>query len=334
MWWPWSNPLYAKAHAPIFRPIVDPGPDPQVVRPLVVDQDYVTVRLKSLRIVNVRKGVDRFYGCVHGFIALLDRRVGVAEFHTISTSEQLKRLDLSDTHRVADQDIPLLKNAPYRGDLHLELGLFSVQSSDLTEPYLNLLGSITKAAGVGLLQTALSFAAPLKTGIDLLVGAKAMELEVGVNTEPKNLATGTYLVMRAPSPQSNIKAEELQFTASGELKDGTGKMIDDHPYMVFTVEAAVVRNDWFLIPEIKIAHDKMMEALRANKPSEVTKDHLPYFRRVCLTCPDLLDNHSQAIVAEQEKKVKEILRPTRASQHQYPTWSLEDLDPFGVKSKA
>jgi hypothetical protein len=326
-WWRWSNVLYDSAPASILQPIQ--FATAPASRALVVDDDYVSVRLRSLRIVNTRKGITSFYGCVHSFIALLDQRAGgVSEFHVVSTADHLKQLDGASVHRVKVDDIPLLSNVPYRGDLHLELGLFSMKEDDLAKPYLDLLQSITNAAGVGILKTALSFASPVKTGIDLLVGAKAVELEVGIKTSPQTISAGAFVIFRPASKAVNFKAGTITVNDNGELEDGSRTVIDNCPYLIYTVEASSVRNDWFTIPDIKNAHDKMMDALRESRFTDVEKTYLPHFKLVCLTCPDLLDKHAQAIVGAEEKRVKDILGATRVARIERPGWSLEELNPF------
>jgi hypothetical protein len=281
-----------------------------------------------MRVVNVRKGVSKFYGCVHSFISLLDRRTGTAEFHVVSTPDKLKDLDAQNVNQVVTRDIPLLENVPYRGGLHIQLGLFSVQSANLVAPYLNLLESLSNAAGVGIVQTALAFAGPIKAGIDLLVGAIAMELEVGLNTAPPKLRTETYLLMRDRKREINLS--ELRVKENRELEDATGTLITDSPYLVVTIEASETRPDWFEIPNIKKAHDDLVRTIENGKLKEAEQEAFPYFRRVCLTSPDLLFEHAKNLAAQEQHKMREVLRPMQTRSKRIQTWSLQELNPFNA----
>jgi hypothetical protein len=320
----WKGSVSEKGESPIFQRINFPGGPPQ--RQLVVDGDYVSVRLQAMRIVNVRKGISKFYGCVHSFVSLLDQRSGgIAEFHVVSTPDKLKDLDAQNVNRVVTQDIPLLTNVPYRGGLHLQLGLFSVKSTDLVAPYLSLLESLSSVAGVGFVQTALTLSNPIKSGIDLLFGAKAIELEVGVNESPATPDTGTYVLMRAPG---NMDVAQLQINANKDIEDQAKHLISDYPYLIFSIDASNKRDDWFHIPDIKAAHDELMEALRRNKLKEAEQEIFPHFRRICLTSPDLLLRHAMSIADEEEKRMKTVLKPMRTARRELDTWSLKDVDPF------
>jgi hypothetical protein len=50
-----------------------------------------------------------------------------------------------------------------------------------------------------------------------------------------------------------------------------------------------------------------MTAVKKNKLTEVEKELFPHFKRVCLTSPDLLEEHAEALVMVQENKLKKVM---------------------------
>jgi hypothetical protein len=321
----WLGDKAAHSQAPnlILKPCAVKGE--AASRQLIIDKDYVQVRLRRIRIVYDRKGTKRYYGCVHSHASLLHARGGNAVFQMVTTPNELKNLDSGSVSRVIISDIPLLKAVPYRGDFLLELGLLSLESEgvDLVAPYLDLLGDMAETAGVGLVHQALSFAQPIQTGFNLLTGAgKKVELEVGIKSGIDR--TGTWLLMRGP--------EELKsrLTLNAELQpvDDKGKPVEGYPYLVFSVEASDSRPDFLDIPEIRAAHTALMNSIMANDLNRAEKEDMPYFRRSCLVSPDLLLDHARALVKNQEDRMKLALGTRQVSAAEIKTWSLQDISPF------
>jgi len=67
-----------------------PEPVPQNDVPL---ETYLTVTLKSMRVVNVRRGLTKFYGVVHSFAAVPHASGDMAQFNKVVSPNQLKELD-------------------------------------------------------------------------------------------------------------------------------------------------------------------------------------------------------------------------------------------------
>jgi hypothetical protein len=241
------------AETPVSQPIV--VANEAASHPVLPNKHYVTVWLRSMRITHTRFGTDKYHGCVHSFISLLDMRQGTAEFHVISTPEKVRNVDAQSTDGVVTQDIPLLESVPYRGGLRVQLGLFSIKAGDLTAPYLNMLDDLSGAAGVGFVRQALQFVNPIKNGINLLLGGgRDVKLDVGVNKGFPAPSTGTFLVMRAPSDKINV--DKLTLNNNLEVIDDEKKLVKEYPYLVFSVATSDTRDNWFAIPEIKyVAED-------------------------------------------------------------------------------
>ena len=200
------------------------------------DTAYVTLTLRSLRIVDVRKGLKRFYGTVHSWASVSHRDQGRAEFQVLTTPSELKDADSTHLDRVISMERPLLGPTPYRGGgLDLELGLFSVVSADLAGPFLNVLESMSKAAGVTFVSTALPFVGPLTEGIALLIGSSGESiLEIGIakQWEP---TTGYYAIIRVP--RGTLQESAVRVGDDQRLVNEHGDAIADYPYVVFSIEA-------------------------------------------------------------------------------------------------
>src|ERR1039458_8954350 len=90
--------------------------------PVVANASYLNIFLKSARVVNVRKGLNTFYGVVHSFMRLPHRSQKVAEFNVVTTPTALQNIS-ARVDRVVQLNHRLLGPAPYvDGDLEIELG--------------------------------------------------------------------------------------------------------------------------------------------------------------------------------------------------------------------
>ena len=247
---------------------------------------YLNIFLKSARVVNVRKGLTNFYGVVHSFMKLPHRSQQTAEFNVVTTPAALKDVD-SRIDRIVQINHRLLGPAPYvDGDLEIEVGLFSVPSSDLAAPYLSLLENLSTTAGVSFISSALPFAGPILEGVKLLTGGNKAVLEIGLSITEPQPKQGYCVVMRAPKKAvllSQLKLDPSDF----RLLDLNGEPIADYPYLVLEVQAQPQRPDWFKIPDLSKAYGRIQELYREG--SDDTNAALQVFRRTALTCNDLIE---------------------------------------------
>ena len=247
---------------------------------------YLNIFLKSARVVDVRKGLTTFYGVVHSFMKLPHRSLGTAEFNVVTTPDDLKNVD-ARVDRVVQVNQRLLGPTPYvGGDLEIEVGLFSVPSSDLAAPYLSLLKSLSNAAGVAFMTSALPFAGPILEGVKLLTGGQGTTLEIGLSMTEPAPRQGYCVVMRAPKnavPVSNLKLDPSDF----RLLDSKGQPIAQYPYLVLEVQSSSKRDDWFQIPDLAKAYSRVQALYREGNDKD-TEAALQMFRRVAKTCNDLL----------------------------------------------
>ena len=127
----WRHVVEERTRDWTFSPVGAPG--------AAVDAEsaYLNVFLDSMRVVHIRKGLQRFYGTVSSYCALPHRSNGTAEFFVVNTPTHLKDASPSELARVLNLKTRLLGPVPYRGgDLQLQVGLFSIGAGDLSGPYL------------------------------------------------------------------------------------------------------------------------------------------------------------------------------------------------------
>lgn len=295
----------------------DKTPDGLQHMPLKAEDGYLNVWLQSFRITNVRKGLKSFYGTVYSFISLpvLDQNGGKkAEFQVLTTPGQLKNIDASHVDRIVVLNQRLLGPIPYRGgDLELEIGLVSVKEADLAGPFLSVLDSLSKTAGVSFITSALPFAGPLKDGINLLSGASSDSiLEIGLSTAYSPAETGCFAVMRA---QPNVvNPGQLRIDDDRRLvNDKSRQSISNYPYLVFRVEVSKQRDDFFLIPDVALAYKKLRDEIRGGDLNKIN-DAFAVFRRTALSSPDLLIVDAQRLVAKIDADVKAVVGARTTSQ--------------------
>jgi hypothetical protein len=271
------------------------------------EKHYLMVRLLSMRVVNVRSGIRRFYGAVHSYAALPHPDgTGRAEFNVLVAPTQLRDVDADRIDRVVQVGQTLFGPVPYRGGaLDLEIGLFSIRSADLTAPFLGLLETLSKTAGVSFVAQALPFAEPLKTGIDILTGSEDdTVLEIGFAAEQWQPATGVWVNIRAARP--DIMVEELSVEGDDFRLLHRGQPVSKYPYMLIEVAADTKRPTFFEIPELRQTYADLRAALKKGKVDDA-HDALAVFRRTALTSGDLLFEDAERLVARTSAEVDAVL---------------------------
>jgi hypothetical protein len=307
----WSRTFKSIAEDWLFAPLgKEQVPGPPYLDDIESKQVYVEITLRSLRVVNVRKGLSKFYGAVHSFISLPHLTGQEACFQVVTTPGNLKDVDAERIDRVIQIDLPLLGPIPYRGGrIEMEIGLFSVKSADLAAPYLALLEKMSRVAGVSYINAALPFAEPLTEGISLLTGSESTSiLEVGLSRTWNPLKTGWFLVMRAPKNQINV--EQLHIDQNDyKVLDANHNPVRDFPYMVFSVSASEKRRDWFMIPEVIEPYQQLQSDVRSGN-FDKAKESLTFFMRLVRTCPDLIRNDAEWIAMFVKNDIGKILDQT------------------------
>lgn len=300
--------------------------------PIEKNRAYITIKLRSMRVVHVRKGLSKFYGAVHSFITLGHLGTQKAEFQVLTTPTDLQGIDATNLHKVLCFDKDLLNSVPYRGNgLEIELGLFSIKAENLADSFLKVLEGMSDAAGVSFVSTAIPFVKPLSDGVDLLVGTtKDQILEIGLSTKVSKPETGTFVVMRAP--KNSVNLSEFQLDEAFRLVDKNGKTMGDYPYIVYSIESSLERENWYQIPEIAKAFNAVNEAARKGDIDKIDEAFLDY-KRIVLTSPDIIDDDADKIIQRLEEKVEKIKgiskRRTRGRVKGLDLGSFKDLNIYG-----
>jgi len=295
------------------------------------DTNYLHVFLKSARVVDVRKGFTTFYGTVHSYANLPHRSGGKAEFNVVTTPNSLKNIDAAGIDRVIQFNKRLLGPVPYAGGgLEIEVGLFSVASTQLAAPYLELLETLSKTAGVSYVSAAMPFVTPILQGIKLLTGSdKDVALEIGISTTLEPPRLGYCVAIRAPKQAIEIK--KLSVDPSDFRLQCDGETLSEYPYMVLEFSAEPNRADWFQIPELSAGYKRVQEEFRAGSASG-TEAALAVFRRMTLTCNDLLEDDARRIAARVADTYKAAGPPVPAVREGRPLApkALPDLNQIAI----
>jgi len=305
---------------------VENTPDNLEVRILNPNEEYLSIILKSMRIVNVRKGLSKFYATVYSHIEVAHLAGKPASFNYVTTPDNLEKLDGARIDRVVNLNRRLLGPVPYRGaDVKMEVGLFSIKEADLAAPFINLLSGMSSLGGVSFISTALPYVKPLEDGIALLTGSSDDTiLEIGLNTELDKVSTGYFVVIRAN--KNDIDADNLIIDKRDfRLVSKNGSAIENYPYMVFEISAAKFRDDWFNIPEVSLSYNKLREQVQKGNYNDAS-DALKAFKRIVYTSPDLLLKDAKSIYEKVEMDINDVLMAIQTkSIHDFKLRNLSEF---------
>lgn len=291
---------------------------------LVRDRDYVTIELRSSRIVNVRKWTGKFYGSAHARVSYLHDSAGQVELQQVIVPK-LGELDALNVDRFIVVDKPIVGPVPYKGRLSMELGLFSVKGGDLAGPYLDLLNSLATVSGVAFLAAAKPFVEPLQKGADLLFGnSDQSTLEVGVDKTWNDMRTGTWVVIRGPKSQVDVSQLRVD-PNDGKITDAHGRPYKDYPYMVFRIGMSRQRDDWMLIPELKTAWDDVRKAVQSGQSNEA-EARLKSFILLARMSADLVPEDAKRLADKARATMGQIQPMEAIASIKAPFPSFEDLD--------
>jgi len=313
----WLDIFRKRAEEWVFSPLAaaQVPEEPKANNAIGADDGYVTITLRSMRIVNVRKFTTKFYGVVHSFVSL-DHSSGTdAVFQNVTTPSELKKIDPKNLDRVIAVNMPVIEQVPYRGgNVSLEMGLFSVKETDLAAPFIDLLETMSKQAGVAVISAAAPFVQPLKKGIDAIIGTDSDTiLEIGVSTNFNPPKTGWFVIMRAPKEDNIVPSLMVTPTDFRLVDKETAKPVKDYPYMVFTITHSRQRDDWFKLPYLKESYQKIQDALRQGKYTDA-QEQLVVFKRAALTSGDLLLDDALRINKLVEEKLKTVMDATMTAK--------------------
>lgn len=261
------------------------------------DMHYVRVWLHSARITEVRRWTTKFHASVHARFELADRTQGRREvLSVIAPDKSFQELDPRHLDRLITVDQVLLGPVPYRGELSMDIGLFSIAAADLAKPYLNMLVDLTKSAGVGFLAQASALAEPIRRGAEVLFseGGRS-QLEIGLSRTDTALQAGQWLVARAP--KGRLPAGLRLDRDDKGLIDAQGRPLGGVPYLVIGIEVLDRRDDYAAIPDIGSAWETVRLAAGEGRADDEVRQRFAQLRRVVGLSPDLVPADRKRIVA-------------------------------------
>ena len=255
----------------------EPGASPPAIR---ANEQYLRVWLRSARITHERRWTTKYRAGIHARFELNHPIHGRSEVVSVVSPDKLfEDADPSHLDRLLVVNQLLLGPVPYLGELGTEIGLFSVKSTDLAKPYLELLASLTQAAGVSLLAKASPWAAPIRRGVEMLFAEEGNAvLEIGLARTETNLATGHWIVARVPKSQLDSKMLRLD-PEDFSLRDSQGASLTEFPYLVLGIEAFDSRDDYASIPDIREGWEAIRSAVAEAKLDEEVLQRFESFRR-------------------------------------------------------
>jgi hypothetical protein len=228
---------------------------------------------------------------------------GPAEFSGVVTPQLLANVKAGRLDRVIHADYRLLGPVPYiGGTIEAQVGLLSVPSSELTEPYLNLLQKLGERAVVPFVSLARPFVEPLVQGVNLLAGGgKGTNVEIGLDVSWSQVRAGHVVAVRTSREDAARRGLTLG-SDKASVVDESGKPIDE-PYLILEIRAEARRPDWPSIPELATAYSRVREAYRRSGRAELNRT-LEDFARTALTCVDLLPHDRLAAKKCVEEEVR------------------------------
>jgi|ERR1700761_64759 len=283
-------------------------------REITAYKRYVSVLLRRLCIADSRVGFSRFYGAVEFYGRIPHLSGQPAEFASVTSPGKLHDVTKRDLDNFALGTQRLLGPVPYvGGDLDIEIGLFAIKSQDLLQPYLDLLGELSRSAGLAYFAVTAPYVAAIQTGAAALMRPEgSSSLEIGTMVTFDHVEEGTYFAARLNPDDQDLASFSVD--DRGYLCDGKQRRITGVPYLVFSVTQTGVRDDWHQIPAIAVAYGKLMSAVRDQRSNNEVASYFEHFRRVVLTDPDLLGGHGRQVAAWVHAQVAEARGATLTSR--------------------
>ena len=262
------------------------------------DTHYVRVWLRSARITEIRRWTKKFHATVHSQFAYIDSLAGPQEvMAVVAPDTAFEKLDPEHLDRFIVVNQPLLGPIPYRGELAMDVALFSVSAADLARPYLNLLSALTNSASVAFLGQVKPFIEPLKRGAEALLGDENQaQLQIGLSRTDTQLRIGNILVARVPRGTVNASGVSVH-PDNFSLLDSGGNEIKGFPYMILGVEATTQRDDYAQIPAISTGWEAVRQVAQVGKPVEEVRQSFSSLRRAVYFSPDLIRTDKQRIIS-------------------------------------
>ena len=325
-----SNLLHEVAKQQTYLRTGLTGAEPEPIEP---GSAYLTIQLRAARVEASRRGLDTMHAVVHSSVSLSTERGQMTYGCVIAPPDFGNRASRGD--RFICRDRVLFGPAPYLGGtLTLEVGVFAVKDSDLAKPYIDLLLNLGQKSSVPLAAAAAPFVEPLAHGVNLLLGGgRGTRTEIGLSVSQLQATRGRIVALHMPAEEAVARGVTLSRDGDA-LVDATGNPLSGYASLTVEIQASARRENWWDIPELGEAHERIRAAYRqgTRRRMEVEFDD---FRRIALTCVDLIPPDRTAVVAQVEQQLREAgAAPAGARDGSEPDPSrdlapLRQLDIYG-----
>jgi hypothetical protein len=273
------------------------GSQAAVSTPISPHDDYLSVRVSSLRLPNTRQQVfNKVYGLVHAFAELSSAAGTNVQFAAATMPNKLAGVDPSNLQNVLTIDKIVVGPTPWNGgSLNLQIGLFSVVSENLAGPFLDTMTKLTETVGVTLSAAAKPYIETLRFGVQALTrAAGSVKLEIGLDEGFTPPATGYFALVAEAVGKLAGKTLTLDPADKKLLVDGMHYI--DKPYLIFSIERTQERDNFGEIPELKTAYAEINDGVQKNDRDKA-KSAFETFRRLALFSPDLTRPDANRIAA-------------------------------------
>jgi hypothetical protein len=262
--------------------------------PLDADACYVQLSIAAIRIPQSRRFASKIYGVVHAFTKLARDASADVEMANVSAPQELANIDPANAYKVVSVDKIVMGPVAWRGgNLDIQIGLFSVVSSDLAGPFIDLVTTLATTAGASFVTAAAPFVPVIKQGMEFLGGSKnSSTLEVGISRTLMNPSTGYFAILGIDKTKFDVTGLSVA-SSDRRLQRGT-QPIDDAPYIVYQIFKTQQRPDFGNIPELAQGYQDLAKAVRSGIEIDA-RDSLKTFTRLVITSPDLIPSDAKRL---------------------------------------
>jgi|GEM_PF-1753922 len=295
--------------------IDDANPDGS---PLNKNECYFRITLNNLYLKDRRNLWKESIPMVHSLLTF--KNVGKSEVtnipQIIGSKEIANYGDQLDD--VIDLNKVIIGPVVYSGSpVEILLALFSVESKDYANIFLNLLGSLSDMVGGGSeLKLALQVINPLKEGVEGLIGLGKIEPKIGLH-DTIGFNKGSFYGVVIDTKQ-NSDLENKLWVKGGRLfyrDPGFEKPIiyDKNDYFLFRFEWLDEREDWKSLTSIMSAYNIALEKTGSKEEESTFNDFKKeVIKSVDLTLPD--KGRIIQYLRDAQEIIKKMSEPVRADK--------------------
>jgi hypothetical protein len=281
--------------------------------PLEPGRCYIRLWLSEMRISHERELWKMRYPIVQSVVGISAPGTAAMDLPGLAGPGALRDLAGDGVHRVVSVNHVLLRGRPYvGGQIDLAVGLFSVTSNDVLGLALDVLGRLSDVVGAQPLRAALGTLAPLRDGLERLVGMDDVKFRLGLRTTLAPGGDGTAALADGYVAVLNEGSNVLDdfHIVGGSMRHRKTKKPPTGEFMVLRIESLDRLPDWEQqITLLEPAKDAV-KAAAAGKAEDAARAR-EHFIEALFACDDLIHSDKVRILRGLEQRLA----------------SLKDVDP-------